>query len=90
MKITNDAHESDKYEYLFRKNNVVSTFSEVKNMITNIQNILLEKEIDCLVTYVLEEDKYIIYTKKSNEEEIKNIILSLENMDINKIDIRNK
>ena len=69
---------------------MVSTFSEVKNMITNIQNILLEKEIDCLVTYVLEEDKYIIYTEKSNKEEIKNIILSLENIDINKIDIRNK
>ena len=69
---------------------MVSTFSEVKNMITNIQNILLEKEIDCLVTYVLEEDKYIIYTKKSNKEEIKNIILSLQNIDINKIDIRNK
>ena len=59
-------------------------------MITNIQNILLEKEIDCLVTYVLEEDKYIIYTEKSSKEEIKNIILSLENIDINKIDIRNK
>ncbi len=92
IKATNDFKNSGSYEYLFRKNGAISTFAEVKNILSSIQNRLSNKEIDALVTYNMEEDKYIIYVDKKTCEiqKVEEVLSTLDGIDVNKIEILQK